>query len=320
MRMEFRVCLIGHPLPRTVLGNTHDEAFAAAGLPIRYERIDVPPVNLHRVMTSLIREPDFLGAKIVVPYKQSSLAYCQELSPVAQGIGAVNTLVKRPSGLIYGDNTDVLAFIRSLGGHGVEKVRTALVLGAGGAARVALAGLRQLACARYMVGYRNPRRPTELSSHFKGIRRQVNYFPLEELTEFFRWAEEAKLFAGKPSMPRLGDDLEQIHKEDDRVKRWDLLVNATPVGQAPNTTKSLITSVNFLRCFSRVLDMVAQPEETQLEQLAMEDGIPVVHGFEIFKLQAELSRELWLREYRRHAGQEEASQWRRRPVIKRKPG
>jgi len=318
--MEYRVCLIGHPLPRAVLGDSHGSAFKAAGLPISYERIDVPPVNLHRVITVLIRDRAFLGAKIVTPYKQSTLAYCQELSPVAQGIGAVNTLVKRPSGLIYGDNTDVLAFVRSLTAQGAEKVRTALVLGAGGAARVALAGLRQLGCARYLVGYRNPRRPTELSSHFKGIRRQISYFPLAEMTEFFAWVDRAELFAGAPPMPRPGEDIGPVRKEDDRIKRWDLLINATPVGQAPNTAGSLITTVNFLRCFNRVLDMVAQPEESRLEVLAKQAGVPVVRGYDVCQLQAGLSRELWLREYRRHTGQEDASSWRRRPVIKRKPG
>jgi shikimate dehydrogenase len=315
--VDFKVYLIGHPLPRPVLGNAHVKAFAAAGCPIDYVRLDVPPVNLHRVMTTLAHDRGFLGAKIAVPYKQSALAYCQEVSSTAQGIGAVNTLIRRPSGLIYGDNTDVLAFVRCLTAGGVERARTALVLGAGGAARVALAGLRQLGCARYMVGYRNPRRPTELSSQFKGIRRQMTYFPLGEMVQFFGWAEQRKLFANGPPMPAPGDPPAAVRKDDDRIKRWDVLVNATPVGQAPHTAKTLITAAAFLRCFERVLDMVPQPEETRLIAQAREAEIPVLRGYEMFELQAALSRELWLREYRRHQGLAGEEVRHRRPVFKR---
>ena len=200
--MDYKVYLIGHPLPRAVLGDLHAQVFTEQELPISYERLDVPPVNFHQEITTLARDRAFLGAKIAMPYKQSTLAYCQELSGAAQLVSAVNTLVRRPSGLIYGDNTDVLAFVQSFRSQGIKRVRTALVLGAGGAARVALAGLRELGCARYMVGYRNPRRPTELSSQFKGIRRQVNYFPLQEMTSFFNWSKQIELFGDESPMPR----------------------------------------------------------------------------------------------------------------------
>lgn len=317
--MQFNIYLIGHPLPRAVLGDAHAEAFSAAGLPISYERLDIPPVNFHSEITTLTRDRRFLGAKIGAPYKQSTLAYCQELSPTAQVISAVNTLARRPSGLVYGHNTDVLAFVRCLAEQGLERVRTALILGAGGAARVALAGLRELSCARYMVGYRNPRRPTELSSQFKGIRRQISYFPLEEMTAFFGWAEETKVFGARAPMPAPGEEINNGRKEDDNVKRWDLLVNATPVGQTPQREHSLVNSVNFLRCFDRVLDMVPQQETTRLEQLAAEARVPLIRGLRLFELQAEYSRELWLREYRRHSGEaDEGAARRPRMVVKRR--
>lgn len=297
--------------------DAHTSVFEELGVPIVYERCDVPPVNFHRVITSLMREPGFLGAKVGVPYKQTTLAYCQEVSPTAQGIGAVNTLVKRPSGLIYGHNTDVAAFIEALKEQGVKRVRTALILGAGGAARVALAGLRELGCARYMVGYRHPRRPAELSSHFKGIRRQMQFFPLQEMTDFFAWAETQHLFTnGQPPPPPLPDPSDE---DEDGMKRWNLLVNATPVGIAPYPGQALITSLNFLRCFERVLDLVPSPEPTLLLQLAASAQVPCVAGYRVFTLQAEYSRELWLKEYRRHteSGAVEPEPGRRQVIIKR---
>lgn len=317
--MEFTVYLIGHPLPRAVLGDPHGAAFAAQELPIGYERLDIQPVNFHQEITALTRERSFLGAKIAVPYKQSALAYCQELSQAAQKVSAVNTLVRRPSGLVYGDNTDVLAFVRCLAERGVKRLRTALILGAGGAARVALAGLRELGCARYMVGYRNPRRPTELSSQFKGIRRQISYFPLEELRAFFDWAQQSGLFLGEPPMPAPGEEERNGKKADDNIKRWDLLVNATPVGQVPRHSDSLITSTNFLRCFDHVLDMVPQPEPTRLEELSAQARVPFVRGLKLWEMQAQFSRDLWLKEYRRRIGQDSESRQRRpRMVIRRR--
>lgn len=293
--------------------------FAAQQLPISYERLDILPVNFHQEITALCRERGFLGAKIAMPYKQSTLAYCQELSQAAQKVNAVNTLVRRPSGLIYGDNTDVLAFVRCLSDRGAKRLRTALILGAGGAARVALAGLRELGCARYMVGYRNPRRPTELSSQFKGIRRQISYFPLEEMRSFFDWTNRSGLFADGPPMPAPGEEVRNGKKADDNIKRWDLLVNATPVGQVPRRHDSLISSTNFLRCFDRILDMVPQPEPTLLEELAAEARVPLVRGLSLWELQARLARDLWLKEYRRRIGQDGDSRQRRpRMVIKRR--
>lgn len=317
--MQHKIYHIGHPLGTTPPTDVHTQVFQELGLPIIYERCDVPPVNFHRVITTLMREPGFLGAKVGVPYKQTTLAYCQEVSPTAQGIGAVNTLVKRPSGLIYGHNTDVAAFLEALKEQGIKRVRTALVLGAGGAARVALAGLRELGCARYMVGYRHPRRPADLSSQFKGIRRQIQYFPMQEMTDFFAWAERQHLFTnGAPPPPPIPNPSDE---EEDGMKRWNLLVNATPVGQTPFAGQSLISNLNYLRCFERVLDLVPTPEPTLLTQLAEKAQVPVVPGYRVFVLQAEYSRELWLREYKRYteAGMPPPEPGRRQIVIKRRP-
>ena len=316
--VDYKVYLIGHPVQRAVLGDIHAQAFAEQDLPISYERLDVPPVNFHRVMTDLSRDPSFLGAKVSIPYKHSTLAYCQELSHPAQSIGAVNTIARRPSGLVYGDNTDVLAFVNHMRELGITRVRTALILGAGGAARVALAALRELGCARYMLGYRNPRRPTEISSHFRGIRRQVSFFPLEEMVSFFGWAENSGIFENGPMMPAPGEEENTGRKEDDNIKRWDLLVNATPVGQAPKVDRSLVTCASFLRCFDHILDMVPQVDPTRLEQLAEDARVPVVRGIDLYRMQAQFSRELWLKEYRRHLGEEVDSPGRRRPVFRKR--
>lgn len=312
--MQFKVYQIGHPLTAGPFGDIHTPEFQKANVQIDYVPVEVPPVNFHRVMSGLLRDATCLGAKLLPPYKQTALAYCQEVSPTAQGVGAVNTLVRRPSGLIHGHNTDVAAFVQCLREQHVKRVRTAIILGAGGAARVALAGLRDLACARYLIGFRQPRRPSELSSQFKGIRRQMTFFPLQEMVDFFHWAVDAGKLA--VMLKLAGDDKASIDDErdepeeqrdqgNDGPKKWNLLVNATPIGFKERADETIITSPAYLRCLDRVCDMVPSPAPTMLVQLVKSVGLPCIEGRDLFFKQAELSRELWIKEYGRHTGQQE---------------
>jgi shikimate 5-dehydrogenase len=322
--LQFKVYQIGHPLTAGPFGDIHTPAFQELGVPIEYVPVEVPPVNFHRVMSGLLRDAACLGAKLLPPYKQTALAYCQEVSPAAQGVGAVNTLVRRPSGLIHGHNTDVAAFVQCLREQHVKRVRTAIILGAGGAARVALAGLRDLACARYLIGFRQPRRPSELSSQFKGIRRQMTYFPLQEMVDFFDWAVTAGKLAAAPAPGRddgPSDDEERDEPEEQRdqgndgPKKWNLLVNATPIGYKERADESIITTPAYLSCIDRVCDMVPSQGTTKLIQLTKSVGLPYIEGRDLYFKQAQLSRELWLKEYARHTGQEEAGA-NERAIIK----
>lgn len=313
-RLQFKVYQIGHPLAAGPFGDIHTPAFTELNAPIEYVPVEVPPVNFHRVMSGLLRDASCLGAKLMPPYKQTALAYCQEVSPTAQGVGAVNTLVRRPSGLIHGHNTDVAAFVQCLREQKVKRVRTAIILGAGGAARVALAGLRDLACARYLIGFRQPRRPSELSSQFKGIRRQMSFFPLQEMVDFFEWAVNSGKLAAVPGVwrndePNEDDERdepeEQREQGNDGPKKWNLLVNATPVGYQDRSDESIITTPAYLSCVDRVCDMAPAQETTKLIQLAKSVGLPNIEGRDLYLRQAQLSRELWLKEYARHTGQQE---------------
>jgi shikimate 5-dehydrogenase len=305
--VQFKVYQIGHPLQHGPLGDLHNPAFVELGLPISYERLEVPPVNFHRVMSGLLRDASCLGAKLLPPYKQSALAYCQEVSPPVQAIGAINTLVRRPSGLIYGHNTDVAAFVDCLKEEGVKRVRTVLILGAGGAARVAIAGLREFGCARYLVGYRLPRRPSELSSHFKGIRRQMSYFPMQEMVEFFDWADGARALPSTQTESIRA--LRQLKEEEegDGLKRWSLMVNATPLGRDEGRDRFFVRAPAFVRCADRIFDMVPGVEATELVRLARAGNVPVIEGRRLYEKQAYYSRELWLKEYGRHAGKRTAA-------------
>ena len=101
------------------------------------------------------REPeqleDFLkngpwdGINVTIPYKKAVLPYCAELSETARRIGSVNTMIRRPDGSLYGDNTDAYGFESLVKKSGIDvRGKKALVLGSGGASVTVVAVLKML--------------------------------------------------------------------------------------------------------------------------------------------------------------------------------
>ena len=88
---------------------------------------------------------DFQGFNVTIPYKQAVIPFLDALSPAAARIGAVNTVVCRPDGTLWGDNTDYTGFVRTVRGLKLAPpLGEAVVLGSGGASRAVAAGLRDL--------------------------------------------------------------------------------------------------------------------------------------------------------------------------------
>lgn len=84
------------------------------------------------------------GYNVTIPYKQDIMKYCDELSPAAQAIGAVNTVVRRPDGTLFGDNTDYFGFAYMLDTLNADVVgKKAVILGGGGASKTVQAVLRE---------------------------------------------------------------------------------------------------------------------------------------------------------------------------------
>ncbi|MBQ8001513.1 MAG: shikimate kinase [Ruminococcus sp.] len=87
---------------------------------------------------------DLAGFNVTIPYKQDIMQYCAEISPQAQMIGAVNTVVRRADGTLFGDNTDYYGFMYMLDSLNVDvKGKKAVILGGGGASKTVQAVLRE---------------------------------------------------------------------------------------------------------------------------------------------------------------------------------
>jgi shikimate dehydrogenase len=131
-----RAAVIGHPVAHSRSPAMHTAAYRALGLDWEYTAIDVPPDGLEAFVAGLAAA-GCAGVNVTIPHKQAVLALCDELSAEARRAGSVNTILVR-AGRLRGETTDGAGLLWALGD--VEPAG-ALVLGAGGAARAAVAAL-----------------------------------------------------------------------------------------------------------------------------------------------------------------------------------
>jgi shikimate dehydrogenase len=131
-----RLAVLGHPVGHSRSPAMHNAALAELGLGEEwsYEAIDVAPEEFEARVREMAAA-DFVGANVTIPHKEAALRLADTASPVADAIGAANTL-SFEFGKIQADNTDAGGLIHALPGR--VRGRRALVLGAGGAARAVI--------------------------------------------------------------------------------------------------------------------------------------------------------------------------------------
>jgi shikimate dehydrogenase len=131
-----RLAVLGHPVAHSRSPAMHSAALAELGLSGEwsYEAIDLAPDDFEREVRAMAAA-DFVGVNVTIPHKEAALRIADTASPVAEAIGAANTLVFS-EGQIEAHNTDAGGLIAALPGR--PRGRRALVLGAGGAARAAI--------------------------------------------------------------------------------------------------------------------------------------------------------------------------------------
>lgn len=96
-------------------------------------------------LEAFLKHGDFHGLNVTIPYKKEVIPYLDELSPCAQRLGAVNTIVRRNDGTLIGHNTDYFGFCSMVQKSGLSvSGKKVLVLGSGGASNTACAALEEL--------------------------------------------------------------------------------------------------------------------------------------------------------------------------------
>mmetsp|Transcript_32694 Transcript_32694/g.44243 ORF Transcript_32694/g.44243 Transcript_32694/m.44243 type:complete len:471 (-) Transcript_32694:232-1644(-) len=166
--------LLGHPVQASPSPAMHNSAFERIGLPWNYRAYDTESVD--DFVEKALSASDFGGASVTIPHKQTILPFLDELSPSAEAIGAVNTvIVKRASDnpgqrLLLGDNTDWLGIKRAVEARIPESSADdwggiALVVGAGGTAAAAVYAMQSLGLT-VIVYNRTPSKAQELAHRF----------------------------------------------------------------------------------------------------------------------------------------------------------
>ena len=123
------------------LGHSYSPAIHGMLADYDYQLFEREPEQLE----DFLKNGDWDGINVTIPYKKAVLPYCAELSDTARRIGSVNTIVRRPDGSLYGDNTDAYGFESLVRKSGIQvQGRKALVLGSGGASVTVVAVLKLL--------------------------------------------------------------------------------------------------------------------------------------------------------------------------------
>ncbi len=261
------VGLIGDPVAHSLSPTMHNAAFASLGLDWCYVPLHVVPSQLNKAVRGLAAL-GFCGANVTVPHKEKIIDHLDVIDEDAARIGAVNTLVvhRSPSepASVEGHNTDVAGFVAVLQNAGLQIVgERAVVIGAGGGARAAVAGLLQMGAAEIVIFSRNKKRAVSVAASF--AEREGRIIPA-------LLREEALVEA---------------------ANHIRLLVNATPVGMWPDVESSVWPDRATFPRATVVFDLVYNPESTRLLRQAVAAGARTVSGLEMLVAQGALSFSLW---------------------------
>ena len=144
------------------LGHSYSPAIHAELADYAYKLYEVAPDALAAFLTG----GDFDALNVTIPYKKAVIPYCTALSPIAQKLGSVNVLVRRPDGTLYGDNADAFGFEYLVRRSGVDVAgKKALVLGNGGASATIQAVLAQLGARVTVISRSGEDNYTNLDRH-----------------------------------------------------------------------------------------------------------------------------------------------------------
>jgi shikimate dehydrogenase len=261
---ETQLCaVIGNPVAHSLSPALHNAAFRAAGLNAVYLAFQV--TDLAGCMSGVRALQGFRGLSVTIPHKVAILSYLDEIQPLAQQVGCVNTVVKN-EGRLIGAVTDGMGVLRAFtqAGAALDGKRI-LFAGTGGAARAAaFALLGTNVLESVCILGRTPERMHSL-------------------------VEDLKKTA---SIPVVGGMLETDLTRE--ISRCDVIINATPIGMFGHAEGKSCIPKALLRPEHIVFDMVYRPMQTQLIQDAQSAGCSVIFGLEMLLQQAILQFELWM--------------------------
>jgi len=261
---ETKICgIIGDPIEHTMSPVMQNAAFREMGLDFVYTAFKVKPDDLVKAING-IRALNIRGMNVTIPHKVTVMPFLDKLDPLAEKIGAVNTITNE-NGILTGYNTDASGFLQALTDKGIQpEGKNVVILGAGGASRAISLIL------------------ADSGAHLTILNR------VQEMD----WAEE---LAGRISqLFNTEVNALELNRENliNVLGNADILVNATSVGMTPDVDKMPLDA-DLLRANLTVYDIVYNPIKTKLVREAETVGARTVSGVEMLVWQGVLAFEKW---------------------------
>lgn len=248
------IVIIGDPVDHSLSPAIHNGGYKKLGIDNQFVYLgsNVKVTDVKKVVEAMRVMKNFRGLTCTVPHKIEILKYLDWIDPIAKKIGAVNTVVNE-DGFLKGYNTDWYGAIIPL-----EKItklsgKRVAVIGAGGAARAIVYGLI-LKEAKVKIFNRTKEKAISLAKEFNCQ----------------------------------GGGLE----EQEEIKNFDIVINATSVGMKPFDNQSPITTF-YLNKKQIVFDIVYSPLKTMFLKAAEEKGAKIIYGTEMLLYQAVPQFELY---------------------------
>lgn len=252
-----RYCVIGFPVKHSLSPKLHNGWFKKLKIKARYVKEEVKPEDLGKFMRSF--RDKYSGANVTIPHKEKIIKFLDKVMPEAREIGAVNVILNE-NGKLTGFNTDFIGAMAAL----KTAVRTikgkrANVLGAGGAARAVIYGLKKDG-ADVVILNRTIENAKKLAAEFK-----CKFGALKDLD----------------------------------AANCDILINTTSVGMWPDVLKTPLPDLKEnLRATNKkpvIMDIIYRPRITRMLKDAKSCGCKIITGDKMFLSQAQASRKIWLK-------------------------
>jgi shikimate dehydrogenase len=258
------VCgIIGDPIGHSLSPIMHNRSFKKLGLGYVYVPFRVRSGDLKKAVEG-IRGMGVRGLNVTIPHKVAVMQFLDRIDPLAEEIGAINTIVN-DGGILTGYNTDATGFLQTLRDNGVQPSgKKVVLLGAGGAAR-AIGNVLAQENARLTIFNR-----------------------LQQLS----WAEDIAYRLARC----YGADVKAVELSRENLQKAlpdaEILVNATSVGMHPADDQTPVNA-DLLHAHLTVFDIVYNPSPTRLLKEAGLAGAKTIGGVEMLVSQGAISFEKW---------------------------
>ena len=259
------LALIGNPVDHSLSPIMQNAVLEHLKMDLVYLALPCKDEDFEMVINTL-KKINCKGLNITIPFKEKAFKLCDEITPIARKVKAINTLKLNSNGEWIGTNTDIEGFMHPLKNIDLKQKKST-VLGSGGAARSVIKGLINLNLSEIVIISRNQETKANIINDFKD---EIN-------------------------IKTLNSDDENVSEQ---ISSSDLIVNTTPVGMNKliNAKYKFPFGINFwepLTSKTIVYDLIYNPRPTELLKLSFDKGCKIIDGSEMLIAQGAKSLEFW---------------------------